>query len=325
MILFLYGEDTYSSAQKLASIRKKYIDASLGDTNLYIQDVSSEKIDFKRFQEIVTVQPFLAKKRLIIFKNLLSKGSKSLKDKVAQYLGNIPKTSVVLFYEDGVPDKRSKIFKTLNKPKISQEFKKMKPYELESWIDKRLSKMKINPKDKTYLCKILANSGSNLWQISSNIDKLSLYLDSSEGKIDKDEIELLVGEKTEAGIFDFIDALAKKDMNNSYKRLHNLIDQGENAIYIFTMIIYQFRNLLIIKDVLGDRQGNSYTLSREVSSKAKINPYVAGKLMGVSKKYTMGDLKNIYKLLFEIDTKIKTGRIEPVLALDLLVERICDK
>ncbi len=325
MILFLYGEDTYSSAEKLRSIKQRYIDASLGDTNLFTQDVSEEKLDFKRFQQIVSTQPFLAKKRLVIFKNLLEKGPKKLQEQISESLNQIPASTVVLFYEQGVPDRRLKFFRILNKPKISQEFKKMTPQELNIWIKKRIEVVATKEIDKEYLTKILTKGGNDLWRVSSNIEKIVLYLDNQNGVLNKDEIAMLVSEKTESGIFDFIDVLANKDTQASYRMFHNLLKQGENGIYIFTMIVYQFRNLLIVKDIIEreNKNINQYQLSRVISQKARINPYVVGRLINISKKYSILQLQKIYKLLFDVDIGIKTGKIEVVLALDILIGKIC--
>lgn len=326
MILFLYGENDFESSEKLRSIKEKYVDASLGDTNLFSIDLADKKMDFKEFSRIVTAQPFLAKKRLIIIKNLLYKGSKKLQTDIIDFLPKIPETSVIIFYEVKTPDKRSKLFKTLNKPKISQEFKLLNPIELKKWIEKRIDKKLIKNKpdiDYEFIESLLLKSGNNLWQISAQVEKINLYLGAHVNYYSKDDIKKLTNEKTLTGIFEFIDILAKKDIKNAYIMLHNLLDQGENEFYILTMIAYQFRNMLIIKDLTKDTNSNEYQLAGIISKKAKINPYVVGKMIKICNKFLYFDLKKIYQQLLKIDIDIKTGKVSPILALDMLVEKVC--
>ena len=81
------------------------------------------------------------------------------------------------------------------------------------------------------------------------------------------------------------------------------------------MIIRQFRLLLIAKEYLmlhGGRQG----LTDALGTKSK---FVADKAAEQSRSFTLEQLEDIYRALQDYDLKMKTGRIDPRLALDLLV------
>jgi len=41
-----------------------------------------------------------------------------------------------------------------------------------------------------------------------------------------------------------------------------------------------------------------------------------------SEKFTLNELKKIYRKLFQIDIDVKTGKIKPEIAIDLLVAKI---
>ena len=96
MILFLYGEDTYRSKQKLDAIKSKYIDASLGDTNLSVMDIADKKdTDFTDITRTVLALPFLAKNRLVIIKNLLNGKKQKLQEfllRMLMYMRHYTKT-----------------------------------------------------------------------------------------------------------------------------------------------------------------------------------------------------------------------------------------
>ncbi|MBU2036852.1 DNA polymerase III subunit delta, partial [Patescibacteria group bacterium] len=54
----------------------------------------------------------------------------------------------------------------------------------------------------------------------------------------------------------------------------------------------------------------------------KLHPYVLRKSFEQGKGFTFPALKKIYERLLELDIAIKSGRIEPQVALDLVVGEI---
>ena len=76
---------------------------------------------------------FLAKRRLIIVKNLLTnKPGKETADSLSSLLKKIQSSeNIFVFYEAGLPDKRTSLFKTLNdKKNLVQEFKPLDNFKL---------------------------------------------------------------------------------------------------------------------------------------------------------------------------------------------------
>ena len=77
------------------------------------------------------------------------------------------------------------------------------------------------------------------------------------------------------------------------------------------------RNLLIIKDLI-DRGKNYWEILKSVG----LHPYVVKKSYLQAERFTLLKLKEIYKLIFQIDYKIKTGKIDPETGLVLLISKI---
>src|SRR3990167_2787898 len=121
MILFFYGEDTYRMRQKLKALKEKFVSASLGDTNLAVLDGAA--VTYDEFIRQILAMPFLSKSRLVIVENLLKNGKKDILEKVPEALPKVPKSTVLVFVEEGNPDKRTSIYKKLNRPGQTQEFK----------------------------------------------------------------------------------------------------------------------------------------------------------------------------------------------------------
>ena len=81
------------------------------------------------------------------------------------------------------------------------------------------------------------------------------------------------------------------------------------------MLVYQVRNLLLMKDMGERERTDATTLGRML----KLHPYVAKKSYTQAGKFTLPELKKIYRLLLEVDKDVRLGRKDPKLALELLV------
>jgi len=75
MLIFLYGQDSYRSWQKLNEIIQRYRKIDRSGLNLTIFE--GENLEFNEFKNSVESIPFLADKRLIVVKNLISQGTLS--------------------------------------------------------------------------------------------------------------------------------------------------------------------------------------------------------------------------------------------------------
>lgn len=342
MILFLYGEDTYRSHQKLAQIKAKFIDASLGDTNLSVLDCADKDIDYTQITRSVLAMPFLAKSRLVIIKNLLSSGKKKLQEQFLGFLDKIPETTILVIYESEKVDRRTVLFKAFTKTKSTkatseesspagdsppqrcniqaQEFKLLEPYELKKWIKGEVV-IQGGKIDNAAIDKLIEYVGNDLWRLSNEIQKLISY----NLQPTTSEVELLVRPRVVANVFDLIDAIGTKNIKKAQSELSKLLEAGENELYIFTMIVYQFRNLLIIKDLMISPKSQALNSKQsqnskfEISKQSGLHPFVAEKTMNQAKNYTFDRLKEIYQLLLDYDIKMKIGQIEPRLALDLIL------
>ncbi len=310
MILFMYGEDTYRLKQKIREMKEKYISSSLGDTNLAVLDGKTVKADDIIRQALAF--PFLAKSRLVIVENLLIEGKKEEQEKIGEFLGKNPETTVLVFAEAGKPDKRTSLFKKLSKEK-AQEFKPLEESGIKVWIRDEVARTggEIAP---PAVDKLFEYVGADLWRLSNEIQKLLTY----NQKISVKNIELLVKPDVQSDIFVLIDAIASRQSKKALHELHQLLDNGENELYILTMIVYQYRNLLVVKDMVDRGAVSQY----EIAKRAGIHPFVAGKSLNLVRNYSMDELKNIYADLLEQDLAIKTGQMQPKTALDLLICRL---
>lgn len=315
MYFLLYGPDTYRSRRKLNEIKEKFGQKNMAEINLNIID--GTKTNLEEIDKTCQPLPFLAEKRMVIIENLLSgHKSKDLKDKVANYLKKIPDYTIVVFYESEEIDEKLELFKKLIKEKNSQKFNLLSGIQLERWIKNETEKWggKIEPAAIKWLTLAI---GNNLWRMENEIKKLVLY--KNKNVITVGDAKKLITPEIEINIFNLIDALGQKNLQKALTETKNMRKKGENEIYIFSMIVYQIRNLILIKNLLTKKPNLSPLV---ISKKTSLHPFVIKKTILQAKNFTLEKLKNIYQKLADFDIAIKTGKMEPETALNLLIIEI---
>ena len=202
-----------------------------------------------------------AEKKLIILKNLFSTLSARVQDGSASgmrpasgwqenFLENIKSLEeikdIIIIYAESSPDQRTKFFKALQKYSKCQEFDYLQPAILKKWVlvEFEKNKVKINLDALELLINFV---GSDLWQMDNEVKKLSSY--KVGGTIGKNDIELLVKPNTDNDIFKTIEALASRDKKQALSLLHKHFNDGEAPLKLLAMIAYQFKTLLIIKEL----------------------------------------------------------------------------
>jgi len=308
MIIFLYGPDTYRSRQKLNEIVEHY--KKIHKSGLNLKYFDGENLNFQDFTDEVRQSSMFKEKKLAILNNVFSNSGfkeKFLKER-KKFVGS---ENIILFYEKEKISEDDSFFLFLKKYSKSQEFKPLEDQKLKNWVKKELKNFgaKINEKA---LDKFIEFVGNNLWQMANEIKKLVSF---KNGKIiEEKDVELLVKPKIESDIFETIDAVASKNRKRALQLLKTHLEKGDSPFYLFSMINFQFRNILIIKDLI-ERGISPYSLT-------DLHLYVIKKSILLSKKFEISELKKIYQKIFQVDLDIKTGKIEPEMALDFLITEL---
>lgn len=130
----------------------------------------------------------------------------------------------------------------------------------------------------------------------------------------------MVNSEVETDIFKTIDAIARKNKKQALELLHKHLADGDSVPYLLSMINFQFRNLLLIKS----ESTNDIRMMRisDLSKKLGMHPFAVQKSYKLCEKFALPEIKKIYQKIFEADVNIKTGKIEPQTALDLLISGI---
>ncbi len=322
MIIFLYGQDTYRSTQKLEELKAKFM-REVDATGMNLVSLDGAKLKFEEFNQQVKASPFLARKRMVIIKNLISENkSKEIQKEIVSLLDkdwkNKEDDNILIFWESIKPKSESKnaLWKRLSKEKFAQEFTPLKSYDINSWLEKEI-KNRGGKIEKAAIPLLAATVGNDLWQMSNEISKLINY--AQDKIITNTDVDNLVKAKFDDNIFNLVDALGSKNKKLALKLLSDQFSLDTNELELLGTLIWQFRNLLLIKDLQNEKSNISQA---EIAKKLGIHPFVILKSLERVKNFTFEQLKSIYGQLLQIDYKIKTGAMKPRLLFDLLIAQI---
>jgi len=352
MIIFLYGLDTYRSRQKLNEIVEHY--KKIHKSGLNLKYFEEPEMDFQNFLDEMKQTSMFKEKKLAVLINVFL--NSEFKKRFLEEVRSPTKIwwgteNIVLLYETGQIIETDPLFLFLKKSARLQEFKLLEGQKLKNWVKKEFDNYGIEI-SKEALEKLINFVGNDLWQMSNEIKKLVSYRtpraarrrDKSllnlrsasprsvgEGEKENEvlfdhklkpkdigisgkDVELLIKPKIETDIFQTIDAIAEKNKKRAFKFIKAHLEKGDSPFYLFSMINFQFRNLLIIKDLM-ERNLSPYSLNH-------LHPYVIKKSISLLEKFSFSELKKIYQKIFQLDLDVKTGKIEPEMALDLLITEL---
>jgi len=311
MIFFLYGQDTYRSRQKLNEIIANYKKAHQSGLNLRFFE--EKEADFEEVKNEIQQASIISGKKMLILKNILS--NPNFKEKFLKNSKSfINSKDLIIFYEEKDVPETDSLFKLLKKSGRCQEFKFLEGQNLKNWIKKEF--INLGAKIEMGVVEKLINFvGNNSWQLSNEIKKLSTF--KKNKTIGLKDVELLVKPKIETDIFKTIDALAQKDKKRALNLLHKHLQSGDDPLYLLSMINFQFRNLISIKSLV--EKNYSY---QDIQKKTKLHPFIIKKSLWQVRSFNLPELKKIYQKIFKVDFDIKTGKMNPELALDLLITAI---
>jgi DNA polymerase-3 subunit delta len=321
MFYVFHGDDEFSRAEALADFKARMGDPVVADLNTTTLD--GRRVTFGELRHACDAVPFMARVRLVVVENLLrrlAKGEADFLDALLGYLPRLPATARLAFAEDktlpgshpvlklAMEEKRG-IVKAFNVPDERRG-------GLARWIQDRAEKKggEIEPRAAHELAAFV---GDNLRLLDNELEKLAVYVDGRR-PITVADVHRLVSYVHEASIFDMTDALGQRDGPKASKLLHQMLDDGHDPLYLLGMIVRQFRIMIQVKDLAGRGVHPG-----QIPKALDLHPYVVRKGTNQAAQFSTSQLETIYHKLWEADLAIKTGQMEPVLALELLVAGLC--
>jgi DNA polymerase-3 subunit delta len=323
-VYLFFGNDELAMHKLVQGLVDKVMDAAMGDMNI------------TRFQENPRVEevrdaaymiPMFGDRRLVLLTNSQDwvKGSKN-KDSILKLLDGLPgSTALVLQLNLEIERGNWKDFapahwlrKWVKDQPAGTVFQKECSLpglgQMPGLIMKEAKEKKgeFSPEAAQELTRAI---GNDTLIASLEIDKLLTYVDYQR-PVTAEDVRLLTPEVAPISIFDMVDAIGERNIPKAAQLLHRLLET-EMPIPLFGMIVRQFRLLILAREVL-DQGGRKSQIEKAL----KVHPFVAEKLQKQTSLFNMNQLKEIYHRLLTTDEYMKTGQMDPKIAMEMFVSEM---
>ncbi len=313
-IYVFLGNDEFAIRKRVAKFDSIFNDptsAGMNTSRLDARTVSENELN-----NAVGALPFLAAQRLVVL-DAPSKKHTGLDGhkKFVAFLENVPpSTLLVLVDVDEIKERdipNHWLVKWASKnPEIakSESFLLPKQREMPGWIAAEAKRQggQIEPAAAARLAEMV---GEDPRQAAQEITKLLTYVNFAHA-IGIEDVEAVSITSAGADVFELVDALGSQNGRLAQKLLRRLLDERD-AFELFGLVLRQFRLLLQAREVM-DEGGNL----PEVTAALGQHPFVAEKIFGQARRFSMDSLRGIYRRLLVMDESAKTG----VMTLDLSLE-----
>lgn len=327
MIIFLYGQNDFLSKYKLKKLKNKFVSEvdPRGDS---LTRLEGETINFAKISESLGTSSLFARKRMVVVENLFQNKKAEIFGELLAFLRkNSEGENIIIFWEQADNPgreggaKKKELFKWLSEQTFSEKFEPLSAAKLEDWLRRETAARggKIGPQAARHLA---ALTGGDLWQIDNEINKLLSFKKAKAGQLLGEEapeitiaeIEDLVHSNLDENIFALTDAISSRQRSLAVKLLEDQLDSGQGEPYVLSMIIRQFRILLLIRESL-----DAGVSTRRIASDLKLHPFVVQKGLTQVRNFSAPLLRQAYSKLLELDLGSKTGRPGLAAALDQLI------
>lgn len=266
-------------------------------------------IDLKN---VLQVNSLFGSNKLIVLRNFFDKkNSKNVEAEmlVEKFLNQVPDTFFLIFAQIEKPDARSKLFKKISELQKSgqaeiKEFFLPQGNALLNWVMKRFeNKNSLISRSAGDL--LISLIGNDLWQLETEINKLASFCHGREVQV-KDVQELVNG-KYNDDIFALMDAISERDKKKVLLLIDEQLNAGVAEIYLFTMLVRQFRILRQVKEL---REVMGLSTQEQIAREMKMHPFVVQKTLAQINKFSFDELQKIYNNLLEFEVTIKSKNID---------------
>src|SRR3989339_614612 len=202
MLIFLYGEDSFRSRNKLNELKE----------------------NFSQINESISPSSLFASKRMVVIENIFANSKKTILDEILNYLKILKSDeNIVIFWDEisGEKMSKNKLFNFLSKKgekekrqKFVQKFSNLSNPQIVDWIKKQVEQENVNITNAV-AAEMVAMFGANLRQISNELKKIINFKKGNSGEqgaaIQKEDILLMSRGNFNENIFALTHAISQKN------------------------------------------------------------------------------------------------------------------
>ncbi|MEX1247307.1 MAG: DNA polymerase III subunit delta [Anaerolineales bacterium] len=309
-----HGDDEVAMRDEIAKLQSKLGDAITAEMNTARFEGSSTSIDTIR--NAAQAAPFLSEGRLIIVTGAAKAFSAAEpRPRFTRLLEDLPETTTLVLVENTELEEKNWLLKWAQSAGGRAQARKFQLPQgglMAAWLQQRARELggELRPQAAAALSQLI---GRDKTAAAQEIEKLLAYTGYSRPIEAADVAALSLPSGEQGDFFALIDALGAGNAARAMQMLQALM-QERDLIMLYFSLVGHFRLLLQTRELVEARKADP-----EIAQALGIHPYRAQKLAAQARRFSLGALEAIYKRLLDLDEQIKTGEIEPELAMETFV------
>lgn len=324
MIIVIHGEDTYRSRQYRDKIIAKFR-AEKDPAGYNVVTIEADVAAVGALSQEIFATPFMAEKRLVLVKGLLSltKGA-AVQKEMLDILQNrpIPESTIVVFW-DRVDEVKGKttgaaIWEILKQEKYREYCPALETAEAVTWFSQELTARGIKI-ERAVAQAAVSWLGTDSIPLMLLSEQLAAF--KPAGTIALADLREFVNEPGDDNIFNLIDSLVQGKAATALSMMRAQYAKGEDDFFVFQMLIRQLRIMVLLADSLMRGENSPEIIAKKLS----LHPFVVKKTIPLVKSFSIEELKGLFGTLSEFDKKIKSGRGDLGVLLDTLTITLAER
>jgi len=308
-VYFLYGNDFYLCDTAIRAIRDvmKEKHASCDYNYINASDTDAPELQNHLFGTSL----FQTASCLVInnIKGLLPSARKVLN----AYLENPPAENVLILTADEI-DYKNAFYKRIKEKAVTMMTTSPFENEIPAWI-RNYTAERGRDIDAAAIGELMRCAGSDLTNLSNELDKIHLFL-PEDAKITDKDVRMISGYSKTFSIEHILDAIGQKDKSRAVAIAKNLIENGISEVYLIVALYQHIWKLLMLKDPRLLKTPDYGKVVRIY------NPKQLEQMRTVSARYTFGQLRSAINALVDADRRVKTTSCDPLSNMMMALEGI---
>ncbi len=302
MLYLFFGEDDFRSRHRLNEFLEQITDNK--NRALSVSWFNPDTFTKEAFKEIVRGSSLFGGCYVAVCENLLAE--KGTADFISENLkACVGSENVFVFWEE---DLDPVLLKALKKhTREVEEFKFLSPREARNWLEKEAEKRGIEA-PTAFLQDLVRQNGQNLWFLSQELEKYALAPK-------KDDLLNQRTKAAEVNIFNITDAVAAKDRSRAWFLFQKALLAGIDSEEIFWKIVWQIKNLLLLKKLL-------FLPEKKIVETTRLHPYVVKKSLSAARHYTEEELARFSSELIDLYHNARRGLADFDIGLEKIIIKL---
>jgi DNA polymerase-3 subunit delta len=272
--------------------------------------VIGNKTSLNELSDVVSTFPAFSERRVVIVKDSsLAKGSGDKNWNT--FFESLPGYICLIFILD-VVDKRTAFFKSIEKHGFIVEFKKQGEAALVKWVTNVFASYgkHISKAEADFFVSMLE---PDMTLLRLEIEKVVSYM-GDKTDVSHEDILNVVTKSVKTRIFDLTDAVSQNQTAKAIRIIDDLLQIKEPVHFIVAMLSRHLGILIKIKRLEEKKIPQS-----EMAKTLGIPSFIIGKTRKQASFFSIDTLKQLIRECMETDLAIKSGKMNPRLALELFI------